>query len=150
MDYTQSQAGDTQSHEDANRDPLTGLHPLGARSGTASGGAAAGAAASMAGKSFAGSIDPTREATFWRENFKSRFYAKGGASFADYEPAYDYGVAAYASYPGRRFDDVEVDLSRAWDSARGKSRLGWDTARIPIRDAWDRVANAGARVRDNN
>ena len=117
---------------DANRDPITGApgsHPVGTGVGAALGGAAAGAAVGtvagpvgtvagaavgavvggLAGKGVAEAIDPTSEATYWRENYKSRPYAKD-ASFDDYGPAYGYGVSSYVKYPGRSFDDVESDL----------------------------------------
>ena len=148
---------------DANRDPLTGApgsHPVGTGVGAALGGAAAGAAVGtvagpvgtvagaavgaivggLAGKGVAEAIDPTSEATYWRENYKTRPYAKD-ASFDDYGPAYGYGVSSYAKYPGRSFDDVESDLSRDWDNARGKSSLRWENARNATRDAWERLDN---------
>ena len=148
---------------DANRDPLTGApgsHPVGTGVGAALGGAAAGAAVGtvagpvgtvagaavgaivggLAGKGVAEAIDPTSEATYWRENYKTRPYAKD-ASFDDYGPAYGYGVSSYVKYPGRSFDDVESDLSRDWDTARGKSSLRWENARNATRDAWERLDN---------
>jgi hypothetical protein len=149
---------------DANRDPLTGApgaHPVGTGVGAAVGGAAAGAAVGtvagpvgtvagaavgaivggLAGKGVAEAVDPTSEAAYWRENFKTRPYAKDAASFDDYAPAYGYGVSAYGKYPGRSFDDVEPDLSRGWNAARGNSNLHWDNARGATRDAWERVGN---------
>ncbi len=149
---------------DANRDPITGApgsHPVGTGVGAALGGAAAGAAAGtvagpvgtavgaavgaivggLAGKGVAEAIDPTSEATYWRDNFRTRPYAKSAASFDDYGPAYGYGVSSYVKYPGRSFDEVESDLSRDWHGARGKSSLSWDSARIATRDAWDRIGN---------
>jgi len=94
-----------------------------------------------AGKRAAEAIDPTSEAAYWRENFKSRPYAGNATSFDDYAPAYGYGVSSYAKYPGRSFDDVEADLSRDWNGARGASSLQWDQARNATRDAWDRIGN---------
>lgn len=158
-------ASTTQKVEgDANRDPITGApgaHPIGTGVGAAVGGAAAGAAAGtvvgpvgtvigaavgaivggLAGKGVAEAIDPTSEAAYWRDNFKTRPYAQNAASFDDYEPAYGYGVSSYSKYPGRSFDDVESDLSRGWNTARGKSNLHWDNARGATRDAWERVSN---------
>ena len=148
---------------DANEDPITGApgsHPVGTGVGAALGGAAAGAAVGtvagpigtvagaavgaivggLAGKGVAEAIDPTSEATYWRDNYQTRPYAKD-ASFDDYGPAYGYGVNSYIKYPGRSFDDVEADLSRDWNSARGKSNLGWDNARNASRDAWERLGN---------
>ena len=96
---------------------------------------------SLAGKGGAGSIDPSSEVSYWRDNFKGRPYAANATSFDDYGPAYGYGASSYAKYPGRSFDDVEDDLSRGWDGARGPSKLQWVQARNASRDAWERIGN---------
>ena len=154
-----SGTGDT----NANRDPITGApgaHPIGTGVGAALGGAAGAATGTvagpvgtivgaavgaivggLAGKGVAESIDPTGEATYWRDNFKSRPYAANATSFDDYGPAYGYGVSSYTKYADRSFDDVESDLARDWDSARGKSKLPWEQARNATRDAWERIGN---------
>jgi uncharacterized membrane protein len=93
-----------------------------------------------AGQGGAEAFDPASEAAYWRENFKRQPYAEN-ASFDDYAPAYGYGVSSYAKYPGRSFDDVEADLSRDWDRARGTSNLQWDKARNATRDAWEHIRN---------
>lgn len=152
------------SDADANRDPITGApgaHPIGTGVGALAGGMAAGAAAGsvvgpvgtvvgaavgaivggLAGKGVAEAIDPTSESAYWRDNFKGRPYADGATSFDDYGPAYGYGVSSYVKYPGRSFDEVESDLSRDWDGARGASRLQWIQARNATRDAWERIDN---------
>lgn len=148
-----------------NRDPITGepgAHPVGTGIGAALGGAAAGAVTGtavgplgtivgaalgaivggLAGKSAAESIDPTSEDAYRRKNFIHRRYGRD-ASFDDYGPAYGYGVAAYHRFPGRRFDDIEADLSRDWTAARGRSNLEWSRAREATRDAWLRVGGPG-------
>ncbi|MEO8855997.1 MAG: hypothetical protein ABI343_03315 [Burkholderiaceae bacterium] len=148
-----------------NRDPLTGepgAHPMGTGIGAALGGAAAGAVTGtaagplgtvvgaalgaivggLAGKSAAEAIDPTSEDLYWRDHFVHRPYAQG-ATFDDYGPAYGYGVHAVGRHPGRRFEDVEAELARDWDSARGRSRLEWARAREAARDAWMRVGGPG-------
>lgn len=154
--------GNLEAH--ANRDPISGApgaHPIGTGVGAALGGAAAGAAAGtvvgpvgtvvgaavgaivggLAGKGVAEAIDPTTEAAYWLENFRTRPYATDAASFDDYGPAYGYGVTAYGKHSGQSFDEVEADLSRDWESARGQSNLTWNNARNATRDAWDRVNN---------
>jgi hypothetical protein len=152
----------------ANRDPLTGApgaHPVGTGVGAVAGGIAAGAAAGtvagpvgtavgaaigavvggLAGKGVAEQIDPTREDAYWRDNYASRPYASG-ASYDDFGPAYSYGVSSYPQYAGRDFDDVEPDLSRGWERARGQSSLGWERAKHATRDAWNRVSNSVERA----
>ena len=153
---------------DANRDPITGApgsHPIGTGVGAALGGAAAGAAAGtvvgpvgtvigaavgaivggLAGKGVAEVIDPTIEDAYWRENYKSRPYVNNG-SYDDYGPAYGYGVNSYGKYRGRSFDEVESDLSRDWNTSRGKSKLDWANARVASRDAWDRLSDTVERA----
>jgi len=148
--------------KDDNRDPISGApgsHPVGTGVGAAVGGAAAGAAAGtvvgpvgtvvgaavgaivggLAGKGVAEAIDPTSEMAYWRENYKSRPYADKGTAFDQYESAYGYGVASYSKYPGRSFDDLDSDLARDWNGARGTSTLSWDRARSASRDAWNRL-----------
>jgi len=154
---------------DANRDPITGApgsHPVGTGVGAAVGGVAAGAAAGsvagpvgtvvgaaigavvggLAGKGIAESIDPTAEDAYWRDNYASRPYIDSGASYDDYGPAYGYGVSSYSKYPDRSFDEVESDLSRDWDTARGASSLTWDRAKNASRDAWNRVSDTVERA----
>ena len=128
---------------EASRDPVTGAlpsQPLGAAT-SASVGALVGG---FAGRGAAESANPTREDAFWLENFNDRPYVDRGSSFDDYGPAYGFGVAAHRRYPGRRFDEVELDLARDWSSARGDSSLSWDAAKHAVRDAWERVGDAGA------
>ncbi|MCY7389097.1 MAG: hypothetical protein LH481_13740 [Burkholderiales bacterium] len=144
-----------------NLDPITnapGAHPVGTGIGAALGGAAAGAAVGtvagpigtavgaavgavvggLAGKGVAEVIDPTIEEAYWLANYKTRPYVNG-RSFEDYGPAYNYGVSSYLKYPNTRFDDVESNLARDWNTAGGGSTLDWADARIASRDAWDRL-----------
>jgi len=160
---------ETRVRTDANRDPITGTpgaHPVGTGVGAALGGAAAGAAAGtvvgpvgtvigaaigavaggLAGKGIAESIDPTAEDTFWRENYKSRPYAVDDFDYDDYGPAYRYGVDSFSLYPGQRFEDVEPELSRDWETKRGASSLDWERAKDASRDAWNRVSDSVERA----
>lgn len=150
---------------DANRDPITGApgaHPVGTGIGAVAGGAAAGAAAGtvagpvgtvagaavgaivggLAGKGVAEAIDPTREHDYWSENFSGRDYVEKGSTFDDYGPAYDLGVDARSRHPGREFDEVDSELSGAWDSRRGTSSLSWESAKHAARDAWNRLGRS--------
>ena len=160
---------DTRPDVDANRDPITGApgsHPVGTGVGAALGGVAAGAAVGsvagpvgtavgaavgavvggLAGKGIAETIDPTAEDAYWRENYSSRPYVDAGLGYEEFGPAYGFGVDAYRRYPGRRYDEIEPDLERGWDSARGGSSLSWERARHATRDAWDRVSDSVERA----
>ena len=125
----------------------------GAAAGAAAGGmtgpvgAAVGAAVgAVAGALGARAIDPKAEDTYWRDNYSSRPYVTGGATYDEYGPAYRYGVESYTRYPTRTFDEVEPDLSRDWSTARGTSSLEWENAKHATRDAWQRVSNAAERA----
>jgi hypothetical protein len=158
-----------EERKDANRDPISGApgsHPVGTGLGAAAGGMAAGAAAGtvagpvgtvvgaaigavaggLAGKGIAEMADPTVEEAYWRETYSSRPYVTKGASFDDYGPAYMYGVENYSRYPGRSFDEVEPELSRDWQRAKGKSSLTWENAKHATRDSWQRVSDTIERA----
>lgn len=150
---------------DANRDPITGApgaHPVGTGLGAAAGGAAAGAAVGsvagpigtaagivagaivggLAGKGVAEKIDPTVEDTYWRENYRTRNYVDPGATYETYAPAYRTGYEGYGRYSGKRYEEVEPDLQRDYERARGNTGLAWDKAKHATRDAWHRVERA--------
>ncbi|HUG23529.1 hypothetical protein [Piscinibacter sp.] len=154
---------------DANRDPISGApgaHPVGTGLGAAAGGVAAGAAVGtvagpvgtaigaavgaiaggLAGKGIAEKIDPTVEDTYWREHYASRPYFDAAWTYNDYGPAYRYGWGTFPEHSDRSFDDVEPDLGRGWEQARGQSRLSWDHAKEATRDAWTRVSDATERA----
>jgi hypothetical protein len=153
----------TTNEPSSNRDPITGApgaHPVGVGVGAAAGGIAAGAAAGtlaagpvgtavgaavgavvggLAGKAVAEHYDPTVEEQYWRSNFDREPYCRRGTSFDDYAPAYRIGGEARGRYGDRSFDDVEDDLAKEYQAARGQSRLEWDDARDATRAAWTRV-----------
>jgi hypothetical protein len=58
-------------------------------------------------------------------------YIRSGATFDDYGPAYMYGVDNYARYYGRGFDEIEPELARDWQRAKGKSRSPGRTPSTP-------------------
>lgn len=165
---TQRQQQALNPNRDSNPDPITGApgsHPVGTGVGAVAGGIAAGAAAGtvagpvgtaigaavgaiaggLAGHGVAELVDPTAEEAYWRENYSSRPYV-AGESYDDFGPAYRYGVSSYTKYPDRRFDDVESDLRRDWDTARGTSTLEWDRAKLAARDSWQRVSDSVERA----
>lgn len=150
---------------DLNRDPITGApgsHPVGTTMGGL-GGAAAGAVAggaiggpvgaavggvvgavagAAAGHGIAEGVNPTVEDAYWREHYSTRGYAKPGQPYNTYQPAYRYGWEARQRYPKRSFEDVENDLERGWERAKGTSHMAWTEARLAARDAWHRVERA--------
>ena len=146
---------------DANRDPISGApgsHPVGTAIG-ATGGAAAGAAigsvagpvgtvvgtavgavaGGLAGKGAAEAVNPTLEDEYWRSNYATRPYVTQGSSYETYRPAYQYGWETFPRYQGRRFDEVEPELRRDWESTKRDARLNWENAKGAVKDAWHRV-----------
>jgi len=146
-----------------NPDPLTdaaGAHPIETGVGAALGGAGAGlaigaaggpvgaviggivggaVAGGLAGKGIGELIDPTTEDTWLRGYFGSRRERTKGETHEDYRPAYRYGLAASERFPGKRFEECEVDLRSGWDQARGTSAMTWDQARGAVKNAYDRT-----------
>ena len=166
---TQRQQEGFDPNPDANRDPISGTpgsHPVGTGLGAVAGGLAAGAAAGtvvgpvgtvvgavigavaggLAGKGIAEMVDPTVEDAYWRDSYSSRPYVASGASYDDYGPAYRYGVESRTKYQDRSFDDVESDLSRDWNQARGDSDLDWERAKHATRDSWQRISDTIERA----
>jgi hypothetical protein len=148
---------------DSNPDPITGepgAHPVGVAGG-ATGGALAGAAVGaiggpvgavvggaigavaggLAGKAAGEAVNPTEEDGYWRANHASRPYFKSGRTYDDYRPAYAYGweSAGRPENHGRKFEDVENDLGRGWDKAKGATRSEWSEMKQATRDAFDRA-----------
>jgi hypothetical protein len=104
--------------------------PVGAAIGAAIG-AVAGA---LSGKA----INWAAEEPRWKDDFSSRPYVGPSALYIDYEPAYRLGYERSFKYRGAKFDDIEPELRRDWESERGESRLSWDDARHAARDAFER------------
>lgn len=162
MDTTSNPGGD------ARRDPLSGepdCHPLGTGLGAA-GGAAAGAAlgavgagpagaaiggtvgalaGGWAGKALAGNFSFPDEAVHWEQHFRSEPYYRPNFTFADYWPAYLFGLERY--HPDREFDLEEPAMEGGWEEQRAGSRLDWPEAREAARAAWQRrMAPPGPRI----
>jgi hypothetical protein len=155
-------AGKQYERNDAHRDPITrepGSHPFGTAAGSTAG-AAAGAtigaavggpggallggalgaiAGGAAGHAAAEKVNPTAEDAYWRHNFAERPYVQNGGDYEDYGPAYRYGWESRDRHGGRAFEEVESDLERGWEQAKGRSRLDWKDAKPATRDAWDRI-----------
>ena len=111
--------------------------PVGAVVGAAIGGAIGG----KAGEAVAREVNPTEEEQYWSQEYRSRPYVAEGSDYEAYRPAYRYGAESTTKFENRAFDDVEADLERNWQKARGTSSLEWNDAREPVRDAYLRVQN---------
>jgi uncharacterized protein YcfJ len=153
-----------QQGTDANRDPITGTpgaHPVGTgvgAAGAAAAGAAIGAVAGpvgaavglvagavaggLAGKEIAEKIDPTVEDAYWKTNYSKQSYVERNAPYDTYQPAYRTGYEGRSQYPGKKYEEVESDLQRAYEKSNGDATLTWDKAKHATRDAWNRVEKA--------
>jgi len=152
----------------AHRDPLSGevgAHPIGVGIGAAAAGMAFGAAVGtvtgpvgmavgaivgavaggLAGKGVAEAVDPTHEDAYWRANYASRAYATPRDPDDDWGPAYAYGVAHYNRNVAASFEDVEGEMERGWNEARGQSSMEWTRARLAAYDAWQNARRADDR-----
>jgi hypothetical protein len=84
-------------------------------------------------------LGPDDEASFrghWSSNYRS-----AGASYDEYEPAYDYGrsMARSELYRGRPWEDVEGGLRSDWESRNPSS--GWDKFKAAIKHGWERITS---------
>ena len=78
--------------------------------------------------------------TIYRSHFSST-YGSSGASYDEYKPAYSYGseMARNEKYRGRRWDEVESDLSTDWSSRYGSTGSTWEKMKAAVRRGWDRM-----------
>nr|WP_145552482.1 hypothetical protein [Variovorax boronicumulans] len=115
--------------------------------GAAAGAVAGAALGALAGKGVAvadPTVDPSAEEAYWRAHHAG--LGDGAGSYDDYGPAYRYGVSAYGRHPGRNFEELDEELARDWNRARGRSTLDWESARHASRDAWQRLSDASMRT----
>ena len=105
--------------------------------GTVVGAAVGAVAGGLAGKAVAERLDPTVVDDYWKDRYSNEPYYDEAMSFDDYQPSYQLGADARQRYPERSFEEVESDLSREYETARGDSRLSWDKAKPAARAAWD-------------
>lgn len=107
--------------------------------GAVVGGAIGAAAGAMTGQSVAEAVNPTEEDAYWSVNFFKRDYVEKNRPYADYRSAFQYGWESRARMGKRLFSDVESDLERGWELAKGESKLAWAQAKHATSDAWDRI-----------
>jgi hypothetical protein len=78
------------------------------------------------------------EDSYWRSNYRSRPYASN-RDYDFFQPGYRYGFDAAHRFEGRRFDEVESELSRDWNRYEHRGQSTWEQVKDAVRDAWDRV-----------
>ena len=110
--------------------------------GTAAGAVVGGVAGYAAGGAIAESVNPEAYDRHFSESYSSAPYYSDRYNWNDYQPAYQYGYNRYGEYKGQRFEDVEPQLERDWDSARGQSTMAWNDAKGAVRDGWHYIERA--------
>lgn len=151
-----------------NSDPITGkhgAHPVGTGVGAAGGavagatigavaagpvgalvgGAIGAAAGGAAGHGVGELVNPTEENAYWEQNYRMRNYVDRNRPYSDYQDAFRYGWESRMAHSQHDWKDVEADLAKGWDLAKGKSTLEWEKAKLAARDSWHRIASATSR-----
>lgn len=110
--------------------------------GTVVGAIAGGALGAKGGGAVAEAVNPTEYTQHFQNTYQSAPYYVGGSEWRDYEPAYKYSYDSYGQYQGKKFEDIESELERNWDTTRADSRLAWNEARGAVRDGWHHIERA--------
>jgi hypothetical protein len=77
---------------------------------------------------------------YWRDTYGGRPYTQADRRYEYYQPAYKYGHEAAFTYGGRAWDtEIDHDLERGWEQARGESNCSWSDVRDAVKDAYDRT-----------
>jgi hypothetical protein len=87
-------------------------------------------------------VNPTDYEDYWRNHFYGTLYYVSGCVWKDYRPAYRLGYDAYFSNHGRKFDEVESEITRGWEAIKDDSHLAWSQAKHAVRDGWQFVESA--------
>lgn len=110
--------------------------------GTVVGAVAGAIGGSKAGGAIAEAVNPTAYNEHFQKSYNSASYYKADSTWNDYEPAYKYGYDQYGTYAGKKFEDVENDLARGWDSTKANSNLAWNDAKGAVKDGWHYIERA--------
>ena len=97
----------------------------------------------VAGQSPTAVVDPIAEWAYWKANYAKRGYVERDRPYGDYEPAYQHGWESRARLGSKPFREVESELERTWDDAKGESKLVWSQARHAVSDGWHRAGRPG-------
>ena len=82
------------------------------------------------------------EEAWWRDNLRSRPYARPDRDFDHYQGALRYGwEQAHRHDQHRGWSDVESEMRYGWEGSpyRGKEFSAWDEVKDAVRDAWQRM-----------
>ncbi|MEP6691165.1 MAG: hypothetical protein ABJD07_08405 [Gemmatimonadaceae bacterium] len=76
----------------------------------------------------------------YRDSYEKSSDRLADRSYDDVRPAYQLGhvAAANPDYSGKKFDEIEGDLRKGWDSAGQKAKHEWEHVRGYVNDAYTR------------
>lgn len=104
--------------------------------GLAVGAAAGTAMGAIAGHRAAAAVTADEDLEHFEDLFESMPYYVREMTWADYAPAYRYGLQTHRMFGDRPIEESEVDLEPGWSREKGASRLLWSEAQHPAAHAW--------------
>lgn len=85
-------------------------------------------------------VDLKAEEEYWRKHHKDQPHASEDTTFEQFAPAYRVGAQAADKYPGKEFDEIEVDVALDYEKHEVGSALPWDHVRQASKAAWAKVS----------
>ncbi len=92
-------------------------------------------------------VVPEHENDYWEHSYRSRPYVEDTDTYADFGPAYAFGLQLFRTRTERVPSDLKCDLADDWYASRGGSALKWDRAKQAAYDAWERLVRFVERER---
>lgn len=109
---------------------------LGGMPGLTLGAVAGGALGALVGQRLSEATDPRGDLGHYEQVYRTTPYFVDGMTWADYAPAYRYGLDTYATQGGQAPDGAAGSLAEGWPRARGASRLEWSQAQPAVAHTW--------------
>lgn len=100
------------------------------------GAVAGGAIGAVVGQKLSEATDPRGDLGHFEQIYRTTPYYLSDMTWADYAPAYRYGLDTYATHGGQPFEQAAPLLGPGWSRTRGASRLEWDEAQPAVAHAW--------------
>ena len=94
------------------------------------------------GRAVAEAVDAVAEDAYWRNNYAKSDYVEKNRSYNDYRQAYKYGWESRARLGDKPYAEIEPELEKGWEKAKGDCKLGWTQAKRATSDAWHRLERA--------
>lgn len=71
-------------------------------------------------------------------SYYDKSLTKSGYTYDQYQPVFTYGSTLASTYKGRKWNDIEGDVRRDWET---KNSGTWEQFKDSIKFAWDRATN---------